>query len=688
MTQNHRDNFHNIGEIAGSARRRRARALILAAAALSVASPAAAQIAERVLGEPAIAILREAPRLPGEPLAAAPQLDADERGAGNQVFYDLAIDYTEGRLYNPSTDSWDTVSLRSYVGEVTNPDVPFVAPQVEIYPGETFRLTLDNMLPADDPSCEDHGDDPNTPHCFNSTNMHTHGLWISPAGNSDNVLLTIRPDVMFQYEYNIPLDHPAGTFWYHPHLHGSTALQVSSGMVGTLIIRGDRPPERQDDGSIKPGDIGTLLVTPEGDPYQERVVLMQQIAYACYFPDGRMNTNPDTGVWECDEGQVGTIETYNQLGLTSWTDSGRHTSINGVVLPTFPDATAGAVERWRVIHAGVRNSVKLRFQKASPAIETEAYDAALPADRAAEVDMLCEGEPLDVLGMATDGLNRPEMDVRQDTVLQPGYREDLLVMFPEPGTYCVIDGEFAPEQTVNGNTGGRELLGYVEVGPGEAVDPANTVGAIMEALVASAEVNMPADVRAQVVGDLEDGMKLTSFVWHKPIPEEEVTGEQTLSFVIDDAFRIGQIEETPNGLQPKDPEPYDPSRVDRNLVLHGVDEWTLTSFVAGHPFHIHVNPFEVIEVLAPDPDDPNGPMIDVSGPDAPMDSQYRGLKGTWKDTLFVQQDYVLKVRTRYERYIGEYVLHCHILDHEDKGMMQNVMISIPDTEGMPTGEGH
>ena len=49
----------------------------------------------------------------------------------------------------------------------------------------------------------------------------------------------------------------------------------------------------------------------------------------------------------------------------------------------------------------------------------------------------------------------------------------------------------------------------------------------------------------------------------------------------------------------------------------------------------------------------------------------------WKDTLWVKQGYTVKVRTRYERYIGEFVLHCHILDHEDQGMMQNVAIALP-----------
>ena len=50
--------------------------------------------------------------------------------------------------------------------------------------------------------------------------------------------------------------------------------------------------------------------------------------------------------------------------------------------------------------------------------------------------------------------------------------------------------------------------------------------------------------------------------------------------------------------------------------------------------------------------------------------------------------YTIKVRTRYQRYIGEYVLHCHILDHEDQGMMQNVEIRIPDGAGGTAARHH
>ncbi|WP_051695154.1 multicopper oxidase domain-containing protein [Caulobacter sp. UNC358MFTsu5.1] len=118
-----------------------------------------------------------------------------------------------------------------------------------------------------------------------------------------------------------------------------------------------------------------------------------------------------------------------------------------------------------------------------------------------------------------------------------------------------------------------------------------------------------------------------------------------------------------------------PSRIDRTAKIGDVQEWRLTSDVGSHPFHIHVNPFQVISVLNP----AGQPVTDPGTP--AYDPDYAGVLDQWKDTLFVKRGYKIAVRTRYERYIGEYVLHCHILDHEDQGMMANVKIGIPDGQG-------
>ncbi len=144
--------------------------------------------------------------------------------------------------------------------------------------------------------------------------------------------------------------------------------------------------------------------------------------------------------------------------------------------------------------------------------------------------------------------------------------------------------------------------------------------------------------------------------------------------------------------------PYDPGRIDQGLKLGGVDELTLKSDFVSHPFHIHVNPFQIVKIL-----DPNGKDVStddavdsMGASDGTPDLQYRALKGVWKDTLWVKNlvppgkppgQYTVVVRTRYQRYIGEFVLHCHILDHEDQGMMQNVVIALPDSAGN-VSKGH
>ena len=95
-------------------------------------------------------------------------------------------------------------------------------PTLQVNPGDTLRIRLENDL----------GDQP--------TNLHTHGLVINPSGNADNVLLSIPPGYSNVYEYKIPKDQEPGVNWYHPHRHGYTADQVYRGLAGFLVIgKGD-----------------------------------------------------------------------------------------------------------------------------------------------------------------------------------------------------------------------------------------------------------------------------------------------------------------------------------------------------------------------------------------------------------------------------------------------------------------
>jgi FtsP/CotA-like multicopper oxidase with cupredoxin domain len=633
-------------------------------------APLAAQTAEREVSNPRV-LASEAPGVPADEklvMAAAPA----PGGVPHERVLDLDVVYTDGKIFNPKTGLYDKVYLRSYNGTDVDPSVPYVSPTIEVVPGDTIRVNLNNKLPAD-PSCGPMtGHMPNKPHCFNGTNLHTHGLWVNPAGNGDNVLLSINPGVSFQYEYNIPGDHPSGTFWYHTHRHGSTALQVSSGMAGALIVRGNRLPT-----AAAHGDIDTLV---KGMP--ERVLVMQQIQYACREPgkDGKpgpVKLNAD-GTYRCDPGDVGEIEGYDLFGARKWGKSGRYTTLNGVVLPTFR-ARQGQIERWRMIHAGVHDTISLKLVKMKA-------KAKLPAQlsEAAEQNFIernCSGPALPYNLVAADGLTMGAAQAIKVATFQPGYRFDALVVFPEAGDYCVVDASSPGAGSVNGDTPGPQLLGTVSVDPGTPVPDINAY--LTDALVARAQAAMPPAVQPAIVADLKAGLKLTRFTPHPDIAADEVKGPpQELTFFIGTKDPKNATFEVGNTLKTEDAKPYDPDRIDRKLILGTAEEWIMQSHLGSHPFHIHVNPFQIVSIT-----DPSGKDVSALGAvdDADagkVDPQYPGLKGVWKDTLWIKGlaptvpggFYTVKVRTRYQRYIGEFVIHCHILDHEDQGMMQNVAV--------------
>ena len=113
----------------------------------------------------------------------------------------------------------------------------FAAPTWVVDPGDDLNVLLRNRLPA--------GYLPETQDLNNFvqpkgaiTNLHVHGLHVSPDSPQDNVFLTIRPGQNYQYRYTLPANHPSGVFWYHPHHHRYVDMQTFAGQAGTIIVRG------------------------------------------------------------------------------------------------------------------------------------------------------------------------------------------------------------------------------------------------------------------------------------------------------------------------------------------------------------------------------------------------------------------------------------------------------------------
>jgi hypothetical protein len=143
------------------------------------------------------------------------------------------------------------VRLRTYGGAIPGP-------LVRTKPGAKLSFHIDNQLPPYDSSAWhsltglSHTVLMNIPHNLNTTNLHVHGLEViphlfEPVGTSDPSahMIAIEPGEKKDYTFELPDNHPTGLYWYHPHHHGSTSVQVANGMAGVIIVEGaiDEVPE-------------------------------------------------------------------------------------------------------------------------------------------------------------------------------------------------------------------------------------------------------------------------------------------------------------------------------------------------------------------------------------------------------------------------------------------------------------
>jgi suppressor of ftsI len=108
-----------------------------------------------------------------------------------------------------------------------------VAPVIRASPGDVIKIAYVNDLPAK--SSETCAVSP----CTDNTNLHFHGLSVSPNAPQDDILTMLaKPGQTLHYAVEIPRDHPPGLFWYHTHPHGESHRQVLDGMSGAIVIDG------------------------------------------------------------------------------------------------------------------------------------------------------------------------------------------------------------------------------------------------------------------------------------------------------------------------------------------------------------------------------------------------------------------------------------------------------------------
>lgn len=412
----------------------------------------------------------------------------------------------------------------------------FPPPRLEASPGDRVRIDFHNRL-----------DEP--------TNLHFHGLHIPPTGNADNTFLEVAPGGSQLYEFTIPEDHPAGTFFYHPHYHGWVAHQVLAGLGGLFVIRGDLDEIR------------------EVQQATEKFVILKDFA-----TDFRDVSGGHMAMMAGREGEFVTV--------------------NGEIRP-----------RWTVPKGEL---LRLRFVNTSNA---RFYHLAL------------DDRPFYLI--ATDGGAIAQPRERSELLLSPGERADVLVRGDEgAASVNLVNRPYNRSRMgggMMGNGGGMGRMGRDRMGMGRMGGRESDEAEVLATIAYDGEPvsgrSLPRQLRP--VDALPEPSQTRRFVFNHGMARG-----QGMVFLI-------------NGKT------FDGDRTDVQVQLGTVEDWEIVNEgMFDHPFHIHTNPFQVIS----------------------RNGQSEGDRA-WKDVVLVKAGETVRIRTRFQDFPGQTMYHCHILDHEDQGMM-------------------
>ncbi|SPM38323.1 Multicopper oxidase with three cupredoxin domains (includes cell division protein FtsP and spore coat protein CotA) [Mycobacterium numidiamassiliense] len=409
-------------------------------------------------------------------------------------------------------------------------------PTLRVRPGDELAVRLTNRL-----------DKP--------TNLHTHGLRVSPLGNSDNPFLRVDPGTSFDYLIQIPPDHPAGTFWYHPHHHGMVADQIFGGLVGALLI------------DPSPGQAPALDVTAD------HVLMVTDITLA---DDG---TVAAPSAMDRDRGREGEV-----------------VLINGQHCPTIP-ADPGGMQRWRFINGCVSRVLAIRLQ----------------------------GHQL--FQIARDGTYLPAPAPKNEVLLGPGNRVDVLVRPTAPGRYQLSARAYQRgsmgSMTITSGFAGLATMDVSQIPVTQPLTP------LPDALPVETPTMGAVTAQRQTIFAMTTGADAGA-----------------MGGGMDGANDAGATVFTIDGRT------FDSARDDQTVALGAIEEWTVINTTPmAHPFHLHVWPFTVLASS-----DGTSPI------------------GTPQDVVLVPPQGWVRLRIPFTTFPGRSVYHCHVLDHEDLGMMATVNV--------------
>jgi FtsP/CotA-like multicopper oxidase with cupredoxin domain len=433
-----------------------------------------------------------------------------------------------------------------------------------------------------------------------STNLHFHGLTVSPTCHQDDVLHTsIQPkDGLFEYRIPIPVDQAPGLYWYHPHVHGFTRAQVVGGASGALIIEG---MER---------------ANPQVAGLPERVVVIRDEDLL----------NPSASVSANITAPAATLDRDGDARNTG-SGSGKPAkdlSLNfvSVPYPAYQPATIrmrpSERQFWRIVNGSSITylNLQLLFAGKPQALGVVAVD----------------GTPVNDNGQGGNyALWQSHLGV------PPGGRIEFIVKGPPEGTSATLITRSVNTGPAGENDPTRPLLSVIT--SLEAPEPQST---LVTAALPSAAAQSTQPARFPWLGKVAPVRTRKLYFSEKPQNPSDPNGPTNFYLTVE-----GQT-----------PAVFDAHSLVPNIVVHqgDVEDWIIENRSQEvHDFHIHQVHFVMLEWFGIPI---NEPFLRDTIPVPFWDG-----KAAQYPTVKLRMDF------RNPNSIGIFPFHCHLLEHEDGGMM-------------------
>ena len=609
--------------------------------------------------------------------------------------YEICPRPTDGTTQCPATTATDNL----YGGS-----------RLQFNPGDLLKIRLVNQLPpfANTGYARPPGE---TFLTLNPTNLHFHGMLVSPRYATaddptwgDNVFVynfnsangrpaldsnlhgTAVYDVV-DYSVQVPSSHPAGFYWFHPHVHGIFQDQVAAGLSGILTV-GQLADYACAGTQCGANDSVPLpvrhLILKDAEVLKDGTLLTQTMSNFC---NGAPDASRQGGCAGVSQPSPTSDGEYPDFGGGRW-----FFTVNGQQYPTITvDGTAGQV--WRILNSSGSATYSLNvwdpLSQREMLMRVVSIDG-VTIDVAAGTDATLLAQqagnrfgPLPCPG--TDGL--PSDGVCTSTLyLMPSSRAEVWVAYrdangvvsaPPPGAAAVLRTSGA-QTGPQGDTWPAIDLAAVEFAPS---------GGSRKALVVKRQAP-----RAATLQRISANMKAAnSDVPSDPTCTALAPGHQRrifLNMTSTAPYFLGlgyeEVDEagTPVPGTFRDVAPFDPTTPTVCLPLAPgnlpvTERWELVNLSGSdHNFHIHQAHFSVVsesEVA-----DTGVPEQLSSGQAVMMDSlpllHADGVCASvsaWRSGACTTRPATIQISFEVA---GDFVYHCHIAEHEDAGMMAVIRV--------------